>query len=206
MQTADLVVNCARGLAPIDHAVVFRQTMRVGRLRVVLRRLCDRAECETVERLHKCGGAQPREVGLDLFTRVVRANQTIDRCQHRAGIECLDHTHDGDAGHGFARNHCAVHGRSTSIPRQERGVHIDHAERWYRKHRLSEDLAVGGHDADVGTEVRQVADKRRILQRRGLKHDDAGALCAGLHRRIGRLLSASAWLVWLCDDAHDLVR
>ena len=69
--------------------------------------------------------------------------------QHVAGIEPGVDLHGGDAGARFAVDDRPLDGSGAAILRQQRGVHVDDAERREIDHGLRNDLAIAHHHHGV---------------------------------------------------------
>ena len=115
-----------------------------------LRRL-DRACPRRARRRSSTASAAPSSasVALDLDAGLVRPDRPAADREHRAGVELLHHAHDRDAGLGVAGDHRAMDRRRAAPARQDRGVHVDHAEPRNRQQRVGQEPAVGGDDAEV---------------------------------------------------------
>ena len=118
------------GPRPVDQAVVLRQpwahrSRRASSCGVSVHR----PRCESVERRD---AAAPRRAARDrcstssLVSSAPIGRRTVG--QHRPGIERLHDAHDGHAGFALARDDRAMDGRGAAIARQQRRVHVDHAE------------------------------------------------------------------------------
>ena len=98
-------------------------------------------------------------------------------------------------------------GDGAAPARQQRRVDVDHAEARQRDATVRQDLAVGGHDAQVGRQRPQLVEKTRVPERSGCQTGMPQPRGARLHRQLGcTLLSAPARAVGLGDDADDRVR
>ena len=206
MQPADEIVHARGRPAPVDDAVLLGQPVRVGRLGVVLRPLDRVVACQQIDDGDQQACADPRERALDLFAGLVRPDGTMFLDDGGAGVERLDDPHDRDAGGQLAGDDGPMNRRGAAIARQQRGVHVDHAEPRDRQNRLGEDAPVRGDDAEVGVPAGQGVEKRRILHALRLQHGEAGRQRARLDRRVGHLLAAASRPVGLRDDADHGVR
>ena len=95
--------------------------------------------------------------------------------------------------------------RRAAPARQQRGVHVDHAEAGEREHVGPEDVAVGDDDAEVGLEPAEAGEEDVAQRAGGLEDRDAGALRLRLDRRRheGRCASGPAGLSgWVTTPDH----
>ena len=122
------------------------------------------------------------------------------------GIEGLDDPHNRDAGLAVPRDDGTVHGSRTAVARQQRGVHIDEAQRRQCQHVLGQDPAVRGDDAEVGLQAAKLTEKEAVLETGGLQDRQRGRNRARLDRRIGRLLAAPVRPIRLRHDTDDGMR
>ena len=84
-------------------------------------------------------------------------------------------------------------------------MHVDHPETRHREQCVGNQLAVGGHHAEVGSQRLELAGHVRIAQGGGLQHRQSAFDGQRLHRSGGHLLSPAAGPVGLGDDAGDLM-
>ena len=194
-----------RRLRPVDAAFGLRQLRRVGGERVVLRRLRPRCRPRW-HRASRRAARRPRIASIDSTSLVVSSGPigTLPAGQHRSGIERLDDPHDRDAGFAIAGDHGAMNGRGAAIAWQQRRVHVDQAARQRRQQPVRQDLAVGGHHADVGAATtRACASNASRDSRSGCKHRKARGERQRLHRAVRDLLAAAARAIGLRDHADD---
>ena len=148
---------------------------------------------------------QPRQVALDVLAGLVRADR-MPRSVGKTGPASSARTtrmietpvsrlagHDG-----------AVHRRGAAVPGQERRVDVDEAQPRQAQHRVGQDLAVRGHDAEIGARPVQRGEERLVLQPLGLQ--DAAGRARRAHAFTGpsaHSLAAAARPIGLRDDADD---
>ena len=97
-------------------------------------------------------------------------------------------------------------GAAPAVPRQQRRVHVDHAEPRRGEHRIREDLAVSRDDAEVGAKRGQRRPETAgSFKRSGCRTGTPAASARALTGRDRRLVPASARPIRLRDDADDLV-
>ncbi len=205
MQAADLVVDgrapaALQSMRPSSSV----EPRRVCGQRVVLRHLVRRARRERVDDGDEQRGAEPGQVALDLVAGLVGADRrAVPARSIGAGVERLHDAHDRHAGLGVAGHHRAMDRRRAAPARQQRRVHVDHAE---PRHAAA--LPAGSCRRRRRRRGRRqranAAEERRRpaaapAEARGGRAASASALTgAGLD-----LLSAAARTVRLRDDADD---
>ena len=202
-QAADQVVDVRRRPRPVDEPFGLRQLRRVGD--AALRPAAFRARCRPRSHRASRRAARRRESPASIRRSVVVSSGPIGTSrgrQHRSGIERLDDPHDRDAGFAIAGDHRAMNRRGAAIARQQRRVHVDQADARRRQQPVRQDLAVGGHHADVGVERREVASANASRDSRsGCSTGRPAATRQRLDRAVGDLLSAAARAIGLRDDA-----
>ena len=116
-----------------------------------------------------------------------RPDRAAANREHRARVELLDDAHDRDAGLAVAGDDGPVHRRRTAPARQERAVHVDHAEAAGCCSSASgRSLPVRRHDAEVGRQTRRSARRKpssckplRLQHRDAVRRARAPSLAVG---------------------------
>ena len=123
--------------------------------------------------------------------------------EHRPGVERLDDAHDGDACFALAGDDGAMNGRGAPIARQERRVHVDHAEsRRRRAPRRAGSSRTPRRRRCRRRRPASAATKRRSFSVVGLQHRQASRERPRLDGRVDGLLAAAARPIGLGDDAR----
>jgi len=206
MQAANQVVNAGRRPLPVDGAIVLREPVRVGRETIVLRRLAHLATGDLVHDRDEQTRANRCEVAFDLLAGFFRPDRTVILCQHRPGVECLDHSHDRDSRRDLAVDDGPMNRGRTAVSGKQRSVDVDHAEPGDGQDCISQDATVRRDDTEIGLPRGQRVEKHGVLHALRLKDRQSRLECPRLDRRVGGLLTAAARPIRLRDDAGDGVR
>jgi hypothetical protein len=99
-----------------------------------------------------------------------------------------------------------MHRCRTSIFRQQRCVHVDHAVSWERQDIFGKELAVRGYDAEVRLQRTERFDKLRVPKARGLEDGQSASLCEGFDRRLRHALAPAPRAIGLCHNGDDRMR
>src|SRR5690606_14029711 len=202
---ADRAVDAHGVERPVDPRVLPRQPRHVRRLRLVLLDLLDLADLEERERLDQRGRADLAQPGPEVARAFVLRDRDPDLVDDRAGVHPLDHPHDRHASLTVAADDRPVDRRRAPQLRQERGVHVDRAERRQLEHLPPEDLAVRDDDRDVRLERAELGQERVASRPLGLEDRDPLLERDTLDRRGLHRPPAARRAVGLRDDADHIV-
>ena len=156
--------SSSRRPRPVDQPVLLGRARRVGHEALVLRHLDRPASRNLVQRLHqqRCAERPRGRVRRRQPCRRGRSSRTTGH-QHRAGIERLDHAHDGDA--GLARRQPSPRAGSVTRPRQRgssEACTLIMPRRGISRNTGGQDLPVGGDDAEVRRERAHLVEEPRL--------------------------------------------
>ncbi len=113
--------------------------------------------------------------------------------------------HDRDARLPVSGDDGTVHRRRSTPARQERRVHVNHAERRDAEQLVGQELAVGRHDAEVRRESRDLAEKGRVFQSLRLQNRDSARQRQRFRRRRCQVMAAPFRPIGLRDERDDVM-
>ena len=178
--------------------------MRIGGLRVILRRARRRTVRQMRNGLAEQLRAQLRQTLKQLLRVLVRSNRRLADADDITGVQFFCHMHDGNAGFFLALQNRAVDGRRAAVLRQHGGMHVDAAQRGHVQNGLRQELPVGRHHRQLGPERAQQGQRFVTAQALRLVDRQAAGQRVLLHRRHGQLF-AVAGPVRLGEYAHNLM-
>ena len=114
----------------------------------------DGARRQAGERFHQQIRAHRGQACAEFDGVLVRPDLGLGLQEHVAGIEAGVDAHGGDAGARLAVEDGPLNGPRPAVLRQQRGVHVDDAERRQVDHGLRNDLAVADHHHGLRRRVR----------------------------------------------------
>ena len=180
-----LWIAAPAGVQSID-AVSLVELVRVGRQRIVLRRLAAGPRGHAIDDVDQQLARRAPPARASTSSLVSSAPIGRVTCASiGAGVERLDDAHDRDAGLALAGDHRAMHRRRAAIRGSSDACTLIMPSRGVPSSASRQDLAVGGDDAEVGVE--------RAKRRRGSRRPSAARGCStGMPRATAHAPSTGA--------------